>query len=57
MSIHTLAILGFGTVGSGVYRIATENHDDILHREQIDLRVGRFCRIQPLRSWSSAWAA
>ena len=41
MSIHTLAILGFGTVGSGVYRIATENHDDILHREQIDLRVGR----------------
>mgnify|MGYP002580680410 CR=1 FL=1 len=41
MSIHTLAILGFGTVGSGVYRIATENHDDILHREQTDLRVGR----------------
>lgn len=41
MSIHTLAILGFGTVGSGVYRIATENHDDILHREQIDLHVGR----------------
>lgn len=41
MSIHTLAILGFGTVGSGVYRIVTENHDDILHREQIDLRVGR----------------
>lgn len=41
MATHTLAILGFGTVGSGVYRIATENHDDILHREQLDLRVGR----------------
>lgn len=41
MTTHTLAILGFGTVGSGVYRIATENHDDILHREQLDLRVGR----------------
>lgn len=41
MTTHTLAILGFGTVGSGVYRITTENHDDILHREQLDLRVGR----------------
>lgn len=41
MNTHTIAILGFGTVGSGVYRIATENHDDILHREQIDLQVGR----------------
>ncbi len=41
MTTHTLAILGFGTVGSGVYRIATENHDDILHREQLHLRVGR----------------
>ena len=41
MTTHTLAILGFGTVGSGVYRIATENHDDILHRELLDLRVGR----------------
>lgn len=41
MTTHTLAILGFGTVGSGVYRIVTENHGDILHREELDLRVGR----------------
>lgn len=41
MTTHTLAILGFGTVGSGVYRIATENHDDLIHREQVDLRIGR----------------
>lgn len=39
MTTHTIAILGFGTVGSGVYRIATENHGDILHREELDLQV------------------
>jgi len=41
MKKFTIAILGFGTVGSGVYRIATENHSDIAHREHIDLEVGR----------------
>lgn len=34
-----IAILGFGTVGSGVYDIATKNHDDILHRELLDVKV------------------
>lgn len=36
-----VAILGFGTVGSGVYRVLTENHDDIRHREGIDFQVKR----------------
>ena len=36
-----IAILGFGTVGSGVYRILTENHGDLKHRESLDLTVAR----------------
>ncbi|MDD3919943.1 MAG: homoserine dehydrogenase [Eubacteriales bacterium] len=36
-----VAILGFGTVGSGVYRVLTENHNDILHRDGIDFQVKR----------------
>ncbi len=36
-----VAIMGFGTVGSGVYRVLTENHDDIVHRERIDFQVKR----------------
>ena len=36
-----IAILGFGTVGSGVYRIVTENHDDILRNEELDIHVNR----------------
>ena len=41
MKQHNVAILGFGTVGSGVYRILTENHDDLNHREVMDLHVTR----------------
>ncbi len=36
-----IGILGFGTVGAGVYRVLTENHEDILHREDIDFQVKR----------------
>jgi len=36
-----IAILGFGTVGSGVYRILTENHTDLMHREELDMQVSR----------------
>lgn len=39
MKQYNVAILGFGTVGSGVYRILTENHDDLNHREVMDLHV------------------
>ena len=35
------AILGFGTVGSGVYRILTENRKDLMHRENLDITVKR----------------
>ena len=36
-----IAILGFGTVGSGVYRILTENRSDIMHKETIEPVVKR----------------
>lgn len=36
-----VAILGFGTVGAGIYRILTENHDSIAHREILDMQVKR----------------
>ncbi len=39
MECFNVAILGFGTVGSGVYRILTENSRDILHREDLALSV------------------
>jgi len=36
---YQVAILGFGTVGSGVYRILDENGAQITHREGIELRI------------------
>lgn len=36
-----IALFGFGTVGSGVYRVATENHELIMHREGLDIRIKR----------------
>ncbi len=41
MRQYQVAILGFGVVGSGVYRILTENHDDLNHREVLDLHATR----------------
>ncbi|MCL2671540.1 MAG: homoserine dehydrogenase [Clostridiales bacterium] len=41
MNQTNIALLGFGVVGSGVYRILTENHDDLNHREVLDLHVTR----------------
>lgn len=35
------AILGFGTVGSGVYRILADNRSDLIHREQMEVDVKR----------------
>ena len=34
-----VGILGFGTVGTGVYRILTENKEHIAHRERLDVSV------------------
>ena len=39
MKQYQVAILGFGTVGSGVYRILDENGAQITHREGIELRI------------------
>lgn len=36
-----VAILGFGTVGSGVYRIFSENAHDLMHREELSISVTR----------------
>jgi len=36
-----IAILGFGVVGSGVYKLLQENHEGILHREGLDFQVRR----------------
>ncbi len=41
MKRFQIALLGFGTVGSGVYRIINENGAQISHREEIDLSIGR----------------
>lgn len=41
MKIYQVAILGFGVVGSGVYRIIKENHDDLKHREGVQLHTKR----------------
>ena len=41
MEQMNIAILGFGVVGSGVYRILTENHNELNHREELDLHVSR----------------
>ena len=41
MQNFQVAILGFGTVGSGVYRILSDNRRDLTHREQIDVNVAR----------------
>ncbi len=39
MKHFNVALLGFGTVGSGVYSIINENGAQIAHREGIELSV------------------
>ena len=41
MKRFNISILGFGTVGAGVFKILTDNHDDIAHRDGLDLRIAR----------------
>lgn len=36
-----IAVLGFGTVGYGVYRVLEENGETIRHREDLDIRISR----------------
>ncbi len=36
-----IGLLGFGTVGSGIYKIVTGMHDEILEREGVDITVGK----------------
>ncbi|MEG1525508.1 MAG: homoserine dehydrogenase [Clostridia bacterium] len=39
MQNFQVAILGFGTVGSGVYRVLTENAHELMHREELAIGV------------------
>ena len=41
MKQFKIAILGFGTVGSGVYRVLADNRSEISHREEIAIDVKR----------------
>lgn len=41
MRSYQVAILGFGVVGSGVYQILNKNHDDLKHREGLELHTKR----------------
>ncbi len=41
MKQFPIAILGFGTVGSGVYRILTENRKELMHKELMEPIVQR----------------
>lgn len=36
-----IGLLGFGTVGSGIFKIITGMHDEILEREGVDISVGK----------------
>ena len=42
MKHYQVALLGFGTVGSGVYRVLTENGKQITHREEIEISISGF---------------
>lgn len=39
MSKFRIGILGFGTVGSGVFNVLRENHDEILSKTGIDFEI------------------
>ena len=39
MKSFNIAILGFGTVGSGVYKLLNDNRADYLHRDSLDINV------------------
>ncbi len=43
-----IAILGFGTVGSGVYNVIEKNHDHIMANTGLDLKVVRICDIKDI---------
>ena len=36
-----IGMLGFGNVGTGVYKILTQNSEEILHREDMNIKVGK----------------
>lgn len=43
-----IAVLGFGTVGTGVYRVLNENRPDIEHREGLSITVSRILVRPPI---------
>lgn len=47
MKTIKIGILGFGTVGSSVYKLINENHDLIAERSGVDISVANICDISP----------
>jgi homoserine dehydrogenase len=47
--IVRIGLLGFGTIGSNVYRLILKEHDQILEGTGIDLQVARVLEIEPAR--------
>ena len=39
MEQFNIALLGYGTVGTGVYSVLRDNHSDIQHRENLNIQV------------------
>jgi len=45
-TVVNIGLVGFGTVGNGVYQLLRENHDIILQKTGIDLRLKTICDIR-----------
>jgi homoserine dehydrogenase len=47
--IVRIGLLGFGTIGSSVYRLIQKEHDQILEGTGVDLQVARVLEIEPAK--------
>jgi homoserine dehydrogenase len=45
-TVVNIGLVGFGTVGEGVYQLLRENHDIILQKTGIDLRLRKICDLR-----------
>ena len=52
--IVRIGLLGFGTIGSSVYRLIQKEHDQILEGTGVDLQVGKVLEIDPTKAPADA---
>jgi homoserine dehydrogenase len=45
-----IGLLGFGTIGSSVYRLIQKEHDEILEGTGVDLQVAKVLEIDPAKA-------